>query len=341
MDMRKLIKAGFLLLLVAFFINISLLFFKTDLLKYFLIIINICLTFIFFLFFKQKDVFPKVTRDDDKKYFKNIEQIVRRASNGQFDKFIEQSGPDSIRGIQSSFNSLVGFLAGFVSAVTNQNKIIGDVKYFLDECNKKINNTVSNTDRIAMEVAESASQSAKDSEVIDYSVNDMNTATAEVAQAIAKTAQKIGDVRDKAVVASTEIHKLDEDSRNIGQVILAIKDIAAQTNLLALNATIEAARAGESGKGFAVVANEIKALSKQTADATIEITTMIENIQTGIESAVSGVNLIAENIEEVNDLANTIANAAEEQSSTVSEITSNINNTAVVSKKVKENSECY
>ena len=215
--------------------------------------------------------------------------------------------------IKGSCQELDGVSASVFDGTSRMNRIVGDVA-----------DTAENVDDRIMSVAR-ASQ-------------ELTEATTEIAQSVAHTAAITNDAQDKASSANTVIQKLGESSDRIGSIIQVINTIAEQTNLLALNATIEAARAGEAGKGFAVVANEIKELARQTGEATEEITSMIQTIQSETGVAVESVEEITNIVAKINDLANTIASAAEEQTATVSEISVNMADASREVKGVKERS---
>ncbi len=108
--------------------------------------------------------------------------------------------------------------------------------------------------------------------------------------AIEDIVKQMNGLRDDTQHMSDDVTKLGTLSNEVGKIVDVISAIADQTNLLALNAAIEAARAGEHGRGFAVVADEVRKLAEQSSAATSEITSLINQIQGGISSTVSGMD---------------------------------------------------
>lgn len=83
-----------------------------------------------------------------------------------------------------------------------------------------------------------------------------------------------------------EMEHITEISKEIGNIITDIEDIASQTNLLSLNASIEAARAGEAGRGFAVVADQIGKLAADSAKSAVNTRDLIDKTLVEIERAI-------------------------------------------------------
>jgi len=173
-------------------------------------------------------------------------------------------------------------------------------------------------------VAAAVEEASTNVGLVATSAEEMTSVINEIAKNTEKARGITGEAVSEAQSTSEKIDELGKAAQMIGKVTETITEISEQTNLLALNATIEAARAGEAGKGFAVVANEIKELSKQTAEATSEIRSKIEGIQNSTEGTVTQIEQITKITNEVNEIVGTIATAIEEQSVTTTEIANNV-----------------
>lgn len=188
------------------------------------------------------------------------------------------------------------------------------------------------------EVARNAEQSSIETQEANTQVEAGSKDIATTVDAIEMLSNEIGD-------ASTAVDTLNENAAKIDEVVTTINSISQQTNLLALNAAIEAARAGEQGRGFAVVADEVRTLAGRTQDATVEIKSMIEALQSGAQDLTQvmkrtvlkadegkkhvldtgdDLKAIADHSGRVYDMSTLIATSADEQSAVANEIATNL-----------------
>jgi len=290
---------------------------------------------------------------------KSFAEIDFFQTAAEFDRFLQTS-----KNILSETRSIAQELIRKIEPMTNMAVFSDDnVSHFFTDVQEisRSSNYVANTVEATTASIEEVSTSAQTIADRSMTAAKDSSGAANVAtsgrQAVTETIGTMESIKDEVMALEDLIENLNSASKQIGEIVNTITNIAHQTNLLALNAAIEAARAGEHGQGFTVVAEEVRKLAEESEEAAEDIGKKIKGmlektgnaVQTigkGTAKVIEGVTvanvagnnltLIVNSVTSVNKMIQEISNASSEQSSNIESLRKSIESISGATKIASE-----
>jgi len=257
-----------------------------------------------------------------------VEQLagkLKALAEGNLASRLDTPFPADYEALRQDFNRAIEMLGRTMQGIANN---AGAVRAGAQEITQASDDLARRTENQAASLEQTASALDGITSTVQKTAEGAKAAR-EIVTAAKNGAAHSGEVVRRAVEA---MGRIEDSSRQIGNIIGVIDEIAFQTNLLALNAGVEAARAGDAGRGFAVVATEVRALAQRSADAAREIKSLIsastEQVDFGVKlvgETGAALEEIAAQVAKLNSLVAQIAAGAQEQATGLREVNVAIN----------------
>lgn len=320
-----------------------------------------------FSFLMEVYIIESITRP-----VKKMDETARRVAQGELDVSVDYQAKNELGSLAANLNNTTAQLKNYGNYIQEITQVLNEiadgnldfhltyeyrgrfaaVKEALDHLAVSLNDTLSQINLAADQVAGGADQVSSGSQALSQGTTEQASSVEELAATINEISEHVKGNADSANIASSKVHEVSgqllesnrqmqemiaamgdirQSSAKIGEIIKTIEDIAFQTNILALNAAVEAAHAGDAGKGFAVVAGEVRSLASKSAEASKSTADLIQaslkavkhGSQIADETAKSLTEVVAGTKSITNGIGS-IADASKEQSVAIEQVTQGV-----------------
>lgn len=229
---------------------------------------------------------------------RNIFKATRQLAEGNFSVRVrvDEETDEEIKQVSHSFNNMAQTFEEIVRQLHRLGVNLSSSAQEITKTSKKQQQLILEQGEATREISITASEISTTAKDFAITINDVSQ-VAEQSSNLASDGQDsliaMEKIMRQMVEASSNISKkleiLNEKASNITKIITTITNVARQTNLLSLNAAIEAEKTGKFSRDFSVIAREIRRLADQTAVATFDIETIVNEIMDAVSSCVMGV----------------------------------------------------
>lgn len=284
-----------------------------------------------------------------------IEEAAREMAAGSLNVALNYESRDEMGSLASSMRLLIGRMKEIIGDIGKilaslaegdfhvrsdcRENYVKDYAPILDSMRlirDNLNSTMLEISEASKQVAAGSDQMAQNAQGLAEGATDQAGAVEELTATVENVAnmaessaadvheayEHVKEASEKAEISKKDMEELrlamdriSETSKQIGNIIADIEDIASQTNLLSLNASIEAARAGEAGRGFAVVADQIGKLASDSAQSAVNTRELIgkslEEIAVGNTISMKTAEAFEQVISEMKNFAEIAKNTSE------------------------------